>query len=59
MTKLSYDIPVAHKSPSWWGQKIGTLSITKTGHSTGQTFGGWGHSAVKNDEGALRTFRET
>lgn len=20
---------------------------------------GWGHSAVKNDEGALRTFRET
>lgn len=40
-------------------ENIGTLSINKTGQSTGQTFGGWGHFAIKNDEGALRTFRET
>ena len=42
------------------GNKIfGTLCINKTGQSTDQTFGGWGHFAVKNDESALRTFQET
>lgn len=28
-------------------ENIGTLSINKTGQSTGQTFGGWGHFAIK------------
>ena len=39
-------------------ENIGTLSINKTGQSTGQTFGEWGHFAVKKwRESALCTFR--